>query len=263
MKLASIAYEKTGHVAVLTLNRPDAFNAIDVQLAKDLHAAIAAVDADRDVRAVVLTGAGRAFCGGGDVLGFAERVETDIAAHIKEITAYLHSAISRMTRLRAPVIGALNGVAAGGGLGLALAPDLALAAESAKFKMAYTGIGASPDASSSFFLPRLVGLRRAFDLTLTNRTLTAAEAESWGLVNRVVPDAALLDEAMKLARELADGPTLAHGRVKRLFYATFDTGLETQMEDEAQEIAASSETADFAEGVTAFKEKRKPRFTGR
>jgi 2-(1,2-epoxy-1,2-dihydrophenyl)acetyl-CoA isomerase len=263
MQLSTIAWEKTGRVVRLTLNRPGAFNALDVQLAKDLHAAIAAVDADRDVRAVVLTGAGRAFCGGGDVLGFAERVDRDIAAHIKEITAYLHGAISRMTRLRQPVIGAINGVAAGGGLGLALAPDLALAAESARFKMAYVGIGASPDAGSSFFLPRLVGLRRAFDLTLTNRTLSAAEALDWGLVNRVVPDAQLAEEAMKLAAELAEGPTLAFGRVKRLFYASFDAGLETQMEDEAQEIAASSETADFADGVTAFRDKRPPRFQGR
>lgn len=263
MKLKHIVYEKSGGVVELTLNRPEAFNSIDVPLAMDLHAAVAAVDADRDVRAVLLTGAGRAFCGGGDVVGFQKRVGGDIAAHIKEITHYLHGAISRMTRLRAPVVGAINGVAAGGGLGLALAPDLAIAAKTAKFKMAYTGIGASPDASSSFFLPRLVGLRRAFDLTLLNRTLTAEEAESWGLINRVVEDSQLRDEAMKVARDLAEGPTESYRRVKRLFYCSFDNGLEKQLEDEAQGIAASSETADFAEGVTAFVQKRAPKFAGR
>lgn len=250
-----------GHVAAITLNRPDRYNALNMRMVEELLEAVSACDEDREVRAVVLTGAGQAFCAGGDVREFLERADT-LSLHLKRLLASFHGIISRISRMSKPVIAAVNGVAAGAGMSLAMGCDLAVAAESARFTMAYSKIGATPDGSSTYFLPRLVGRRRALELTLTNRVLTAAEAETWGLVNRVVPDAGFQAAVNALSAELAAGPTLAFGRAKRLFLMSEHESLETQMENETQLIALSSKSADFREGVKAFTEKRKPIFSG-
>jgi 2-(1,2-epoxy-1,2-dihydrophenyl)acetyl-CoA isomerase len=252
-----LTLERRGAVATITLNRPDAFNALDLGLGRDLFHATLEVDDDRAVRCVVITGAGKAFCAGGDVKGFVDNLPR-IGSLIKELTTYLHGAISRLARSDKPVIMAVNGVAAGGGLSLALAGDLVVAAESARFTMAYSRIAATPDGSSSYFLPRLVGLRRAMELYFTNRVLSAREALEWGLVTRVVPDAEFRGAVDALAAELAQGPTLAFGGAKRLLHQSTWESLETQMELEAQSIAAMGRTEDFRAGVTAFAEKRTP-----
>lgn len=249
-------------VATLTLHRPESYNALDAQMATELHEAVVACSEDDAVRAVVLTGSGRAFCAGGDVKGFCDHLE-DIGQHILLLTAALHNAVSRLVHMPKPVITAVNGVAAGGGMSLSLAGDLIVAAESARFTMAYTQIGASPDGSSSFFLPRLVGVKRALELTLLNRVLSAHEALEWGIVNRVFPDATFRADVQTLAAQLAQGPTQAYGRAKALLYSSTSATLETQMEQEAQSIAASGHTADFRAGVTAFAAKRTPTFSGR
>jgi len=250
-------------VATITLNRPDAFNALDLTLGRELFHAVLEVDDDVSVRAVVVTGAGKAFCAGGDVKAFVDNLGR-IGAHIKELTTYLHGAVSRLARTEKPVIVAVNGVAAGGGMSFALCGDLVLAAESARFTMAYSKIAATPDGSSSYYLPRLIGLRRAMELYFTNRVLSAREAQEWGLVTRVVPDAELAKEAQALARELAQGPTKAFGAAKRLFHQSTSESLETQMELEAQAIAASGRTEDFRAGIGAFAAKQPaPTFRGR
>src|SRR5438874_1527289 len=171
----TVTLTRADGVATLTLNRPDAFNALDLTLGRDLFHAVVEVDDDPAVRAVVITGAGKAFCAGGDVKGFADNADR-IGALIKELTTYLHGAVSRLCRSEKPVIMAINGVAAGGGMSLALAGDFVLAAESARFTMAYSKIAATPDGSSTYFLPRLIGLRRAPELYLTNRALSARDA---------------------------------------------------------------------------------------
>jgi 2-(1,2-epoxy-1,2-dihydrophenyl)acetyl-CoA isomerase len=255
--------DRAGHVATLTLDRPDAYNALDLALGRELFEASIELDEDADVRCVVVTGAGRAFCAGGDVKAFVDNLGR-IGAHIKELTTYLHGAVSRFCRSDKPVIMAVNGVAAGGGFSLALSGDLVVAAESAKFTMAYSKIAATPDGSSSYFLPRLVGVRRAMELYLTNRPLTAREALEWGMITRVVPDAELKPAVDALARELAQGPSKAFGAAKRLFQHSTWESLETQMELEAQAIAAAGHTEDFRAGVTAFADKKPaPTFRGR
>jgi 2-(1,2-epoxy-1,2-dihydrophenyl)acetyl-CoA isomerase len=262
MAYQSLTLTKAAHVATITLNRPEALNALDLQLGRELFDAVLEVDEDPDVRCVVLTGAGRAFCAGGDVKAFADNLPR-IGVLIKELTTYLHGAVSRLCRSDKPVIMAVNGVAAGGGFSLALSGDVVLAAESASFSMAYARIAATPDGSSSYFLPRLIGLRRAMDLYFSNRTLTGPEAMEWGLVTRVVPDAELTSATDTLARELAQGPTRAFGAAKRLFHQSTWESLETQMELEAQAIAAAGHSQDFAAGVTAFVNKQTASFQGR
>src|SRR5215510_6092803 len=262
MTYETITYEVADAVATLTLNRPAAYNALDLTLARELFAATLEADEDRALRCIVVTGAGNAFCAGGDVKAFHESADR-AGILIKQLTTYLHGAVSRLARTPKPVIMAVNGIAAGGGLSFALSGDLVVAAESARFTMAYSKIAATPDGSSSYFLPRLVGLRRAMELYFTNRVLSAREALEWGLVTRVVPDAELTTAVTALARELAQGPTKAFGGAKRLFHQSTWESLETQMELEAQAIAASGHTADFRNGVTAFARKQTPTFSGR
>lgn len=259
MAYKALIYAVEDSVATITLNRPDCYNALNRQIVEELLEAVQICREDRAVRVVVLMGAGRAFCAGGDVrelLGYTGA----LAPHIKRLLIPLHTLISCICGMSKPVIAGVGGVAAGAGMGLAMACDLAVAAKSARFTMAYAKLGLPPDAGSSYFLPRLVGLRRAMELTLTNRVLTADEAEQWGLINRVVPDAEFVAAVYTVAKELAAGPTLAIGRAKRLLCMSDHASLETQMENEVKLVALSSQTADFREGMRAFVEKRAPAF---
>jgi 2-(1,2-epoxy-1,2-dihydrophenyl)acetyl-CoA isomerase len=262
MPYQHLTLERRDHVATLTLNRPDAYNAFNLALGREIFHAVLEVDDDPTVRCVVITGSGKAFCAGGDVRDFADNPDR-IGALLKELTTYLHGAVSRLCRSDKPVVMAVNGIAAGGGMSFALCGDLVIAAESARFTMAYSKIAATPDGSSSYFLPRLIGLRRAMELYFTNRVLSAREALEWGLVTRVVTDAELRPAVEAQARELAQGPTRAFGAAKRLFHQATWESLETQMELEAQAIAGCGRTEDFREGVTAFANKKTPTFRGR
>lgn len=262
MGYENLRFEASSGVARITLARPDAANTIDLALARELADAALRCAEDPAVRAVLLTGEGKMFCAGGDIGAFAGAGD-GVPALIKQITAQLHVAISRFARMDAPVVAAVNGPAAGAGLALACAADLALASDAAKFTLAYTKIGLAPDGSSTWYLPRLVGNRRALELLLTNRTLSAEEALAWGLVNRVVPAPALLGEAEALARELASGATASFGAVKRLLLLSAGQGLEAQMEWEAHAIADAARSRDGSEGIAAFLAKRAPRFEGR
>jgi 2-(1,2-epoxy-1,2-dihydrophenyl)acetyl-CoA isomerase len=262
MGYEAIRYEVRDAVATIALNRPEAYNALNLMLGRELFHAALEADEDRAVRCIVVTGTGKAFCAGGDVKDFNDSPDR-IGILIKELTTYLHGAVSRLCRTAKPVVMAVNGVAAGGGMSLALAGDLVVAAESAKFTMAYSRIAASPDGSSSYFLPRMIGLRRALELHYTNRVLSAREAMDWGLVNRVHPDAEFSSAVAALAKELAQGPTLAFGRAKLLFHQSTQESLETQMELEAQAIAACGHTEDFKNGVAGFAKKQPVVFHGR
>ena len=202
MGYETIRYEVKDAVAIITLSRAEAYNALNLALGRDLFHAALEADEDRAVRCIVITGAGKAFCAGGDVKDFNDSQDR-AGILIKELTTYLHGAVSRLARTAKPVVMAVNGVAAGGGMSLALAGDLVVAAESAKFTMAYSRIAAAPDGSSSYFLPRMIGLRRALELHYTNRVLSAREAMDWGLVNRVHPDAEFPESVAALAKELA------------------------------------------------------------
>lgn len=249
-------------LARLTLNRPEAYNTLNKALAEGLMAAAVRCAHGADVRAVLLTAAGANFCGGGDLKSFHAQGD-GVGAHIREVTYVLHAACAMLARMNAPLVIAAQGAVAGAGLSIALLGDLVYAGESAFFTMAYTAAGLSPDGGSTFLLPRVVGLRRAQELTLTNRRLTAAEAADWGIATAVVPDAELFATAEATALKLAAGPSRAFGRAKRLLIDSFDTGFEAQMDREGRYIAAAATEPDGREGVDAFLHKRKPAFTGR
>ncbi len=260
MTETALRFELADHVARLTLDRPEA-NALDLDLARALMQAAIRCDHDPDVRAVLLTGTGRFFCAGGDLRAMSAYGAL-LPSGLKEMTVHLHAAVSHFVRMRAPLVIAVNGAAAGAGMSLAAAGDLVLAAESATFTMAYTAAGLVPDGASSWLLPRLIGLRRTQELMLTNRRLTAPEAHDWGLVTRVVADDRLADEAAALAATIARGPTAAFAGVKRLLCDSFTGGLETRMEAEGRGIAEVAATADGREGIAAFLERRRPTFRG-
>ncbi|MCP4490129.1 MAG: enoyl-CoA hydratase [Gammaproteobacteria bacterium] len=255
----TLVFEQAHSVAIITLNRPDAANGINITMAEELVDVATICRDDSSIKAVVLTAAGKFFCAGGDLRemsGFGDQA----AQKVKAMADNLHKSISIFRRMNAPLIIAVNGVAAGGGFSLSITGDLVIAAESAAFTMAYTRAGLSPDGSSSFFLPRLIGLRKAQDMAFTNRLLTAPQALDWGLINRVVVDDELLKAAMEMAGALADGSLGSHSMVKKLLLDTWNNDLETQMDEESLGIAQCLGSADGQEGVTAFLEKRKPYF---
>jgi 2-(1,2-epoxy-1,2-dihydrophenyl)acetyl-CoA isomerase len=262
MAYETLTFEVREGIGHLTLHRPKAANALNFEMAQELLEVAKRCDEDAEIRAVILTGAGPMFCAGGDLQSMATADE-GIPAFIHKLADTLHASLSILARMDAPVIAAVNGVAAGAGMSLACHADLAIAAESAKFTMAYTAAGLTPDGSATYFLSRMIGRRRTVELMLTNRRLSAAEALEWNIVNRVVPGEELMAEAEKLARELASGPTRAYGAVKKLLIASTTNDLETQMDLETKFIVDSAGSADGAEGINAFLEKRAPKFTGK
>jgi len=262
MNFETLKFVKAGPIATITLNRPDAANALNLAMGTDLLAVANDCASDSAIRAVILTASGRMFCAGGDVGGFAAADNT--GELLRAITTRLHGAIACFQRMDAPLIIAVNGVAAGAGMSIALTGDFTIAAASAKFTMAYTGIGLSPDGSSTFFLPRLVGPRKAKELMINNDVLSADEALALGLVSSVVPNDELMAKTNELAERLAAGPTKAYGEVKRLVADTFNNSLDTQMERETRAIASLAiNTEDAAGGIAAFLAKEKCEFKGK
>lgn len=254
-----VTLEVSDRVARITLNRPEVGNALDPNLIHEFRDAAESLDERDDVGAVLLTGAGRNFSVGGD-LRFMHDAGDDVADAVYGLASTMHAGIQALAELDAPVISVVRGAAAGGGMSIAIAADLVLAAESAHFTLAYTAIGFSPDGGSTWTLPRIVGMRRAIELILLNERLTAPRAHSLGLVTRVVDDEALEGEAEALAARLARGPVGAHGAVKRLLRETYKTTFAKQLEDEAHTIAGLAAAPDGREGVLAFLDKRAPHF---
>lgn len=250
-------------VAHIRLNRPDASNALDLGLLKALHEAVMATTSDAAARAVLLTGEGPSFCGGGDVKDFASKGE-GLPDYLRAATAYLQACASGLMRLEMPVVAAVQGYATGGGgFGLVCASDLVIAGESTKLMLGATRVGMAPDAGVSVTLQRIVGLRRAMDIALTNPMIDAAQALELGLVTRVVADDRLQDEARDLAASLAKGPTRALAATKRLLWTGAGSSVEACLPDEARTVSELSGTEDAREGLAAVIERRTPEYKGR
>jgi 2-(1,2-epoxy-1,2-dihydrophenyl)acetyl-CoA isomerase len=257
-----LLFERDGALARIRFHRPAALNAIDRDMAQSLLAASRELVGADWLRAVVISGEGKAFMAGGDLARF----KADLAAAPRtaaEIIEPLHEALAILAALPQPVLGSLHGAVAGAGVSLALACDLCIASDDTLFNLAYTRIGASPDGSASWSLPRIVGLRKALELVLLSDTVEAAEALRLGMVNRVVPRADLDRETAALAARLAAGPTFAYGQAKQLLRASLGRGLAEQLQAEQQAFCACAGSADFAEGLDAFFNKRPPAFLAR
>ena len=256
--MAEVETTRDGAVLTITLNRPDVLNAFNQAMHDGLAAALEEAGAE-EVRAVVVTGAGRGFCVGQDLTEFRE-ASGDISERLRSL---YHPNIRAIRALEKPVIASVNGAAAGAGLSLACACDIRIASDAASFVPAFINIGLVPDSGGSYFIRRLLGTARAFEWMSSGRKLSAAEAHAWGLVSEVVEGEGLASRAGELAAELASLPTRGIGMTKRLFDHAATATLEEQLELEAQLQSEATKTADFAEGVAAFLEKRAPRFEGR
>ncbi len=250
-------------VAVITLNRPASLNALTTETARELMSAVGEAR-ERGARAIVLMGAGRAFCAGGDLREMRKVAERAgrVEAFFDEPLGLLNECILTLQEVPLPVIAAVHGAASGGGCNLALACDIVIASESARFNQAFVKVGLSPDCGGTYVLPRLVGLRKATELLMTGDVVDAESALRMGMINRVVSEDELANEALKLAIQLAQSPTAAIAQTKRLLAISATSNLAAQLEAERQAQIESGQTKDFLEGVAAFIEKRPPRFTG-
>jgi 2-(1,2-epoxy-1,2-dihydrophenyl)acetyl-CoA isomerase len=261
MSFETILYEVEAGIATITLNRPDKLNAFNDQMIAETTDSFKTAGKDDGVRCVVITGSGRGFSSGQDLSDFKDRGQkVSIGEHLRQ--GY-HRLIRQMVSLEKPIIGSINGVAAGAGLGIALAADLRIASNRAIFILAFSRVGLIPDSGANWFLPRLIGYARAYEMAATADRVPAEKALAWGMVNRVVPGDQLPEITSAWARQLASGPTLAFGLTKRAMYRSWDMNLDEALAYEAhlQEVAGHS--SDSREGVTAFLEKREPQFTGR
>lgn len=257
---STVLYEARDGVATITLSRPEVYNALNAGMHADLMAALRQAERDHAVRAIVLTGSGKAFCSGQDL----REIPLDSAAEVigERLRASYNPLVLKLRGLGVPVIAAVNGVAAGAGMSLAVACDLRVAGTSTRFVNAFARIGLIPDCGMTYFLPRLIGQSRAFELSALGGELDAPTALAWGLVSQVVPDDELLTAAQALAARLAEGPALALSLMKRALDRSADSTLAQMLEYEAQAQQATSQHPDFAEGVTAFRQKRPARFGG-
>jgi 2-(1,2-epoxy-1,2-dihydrophenyl)acetyl-CoA isomerase len=259
----TVIWELDGGVGRLTLNRPDSLNSWNAAFGAELKQVVEGDAADPAVRAVLVTGAGRGFSSGADLKGGFEPDPEDGMPDIrKELHELFHPVIAGVRRLEKPVVGAVNGPAVGIGASFAFACDLVLAAESAYFGLAFVNIGLMPDGGSTLFVPAAVGKARAFEMALLGERVPAAKALEWGLVNRVVPDGALMDVANELAAKLAAGPTRSYASSKQALNRMLYPDLDGQLELEAELQHALARTRDFQEGVSAFVEKREAAFQG-
>jgi 2-(1,2-epoxy-1,2-dihydrophenyl)acetyl-CoA isomerase len=264
--MPSVVVERHGGVLEIILNRPEILNAVDHEAIAALAAAVAEAAEDQASRAVLLRGTGTHFCAGGDITMFAELIQLEPVERQKalyRIVDALHPLLVRMRHMPKPVIAAVQGAAAGVGLSFVLAADLALAAEDAVFTSGYIHLATSPDGGMTATLPHIVGLKHAAELMLLGDRFDAQRALALGLVNRVVPANKLAAEAAALAARLAAGPAHAYGRTKALLQATLGDGFDAQLRRETEAFAACAATEDFAEGVRAFLEKRRPVFAGK
>jgi 2-(1,2-epoxy-1,2-dihydrophenyl)acetyl-CoA isomerase len=266
MQFDTLLFEQRERVAYVTLNRPDRLNALNDALIHDLHAAADAIDADADIRAVVLSASGRGFCAGADLIG-GNLTDDTTQSRGEQIRTHLHDHFNPMVsawyRLRVPVVVAVNGVAAGAGASLALVGDIVLAARSATFLQLFAPkLGLMPDLGSTFYLPRLVGTARAKGLAMLGDALSAADAADWGLIWGCVEDGELPGRAEAIARRFAAGPTQAYRRIKEVFNVEPPRTLAEQLALEAEHQGVLADTKDFAEGVEAFRNKRAPKFAG-
>ena len=259
---ARVRLTASGGVARLRMVRPDERNAIDPLWVKELDVAMTSLESDGSARALLISADGPTFTVGGDMHHFHTQRER-LADELAEMVSGYHAVLGRLAALALPVVSAVNGAAAGGGLGLVWCSDYVVAADDAKFATGFAALGLSGDGGSSWFLPRLVGLRRARELILHNRVLGAAEALDWGLVDLVVPRADLEAEAEWAAARLAAGPTVAYGEMRRLLWRSLSAGLDDQLAAEMEAIVRCGATADAGEGISAFAERRSPKFAGR
>jgi 2-(1,2-epoxy-1,2-dihydrophenyl)acetyl-CoA isomerase len=259
MSEGPVSFALDGSIARLTLNRPEFGNAIDLAMARALLMTAIRCDTDPAIRCVVLTGEGRLFCAGGDIRLIASAGEY-AAALLSELAGTLHMAISRLARMRKPLLTLINGPAAGAGLSLAIFGDIVLAARSAHFTTAYSMLGLTPDGGMSWLLPRFVGLRKAQEMILTNRRIVAAEAEEIGLITRMVEDSEIVEEGAAVATSLSQSATAALGATRSLLLGSFAAEFETQLDKETRAITAAAARVESREGIAAFLSKRKPNF---
>jgi len=264
--MAVVLHDLTEGVATITLNRPKALNALDTELAISLSDILHQVERDRTVRVVILRGAGAGFMAGGDLKFFAGMLDREPEQRRTEFRSLIHrfhESVLAIRRMPKPVVAAVHGAVAGAGLSIALACDLTVASDDAYFTLAYCNIGTSPDGGSTFALPRVVGVKKAMEIAMLGDRFDAHTALGLGLLNRVVPTAEFDSEVATLAKRLAGGPTVALAHTKRLINNSLEATVETQLERETESFATCTATQDFPEGITAFLEKRAPRFAGR